>query len=158
MNQAIRSLTHSFVQHLQREEQLLESLHQVARELRESLTSHEVHGEDLVRRHADVLACAETISAERSSLAKQLAKALDVPEQSATLGLLLQHCDPESGATLRDFQERLRQAAEGLSGSLSTTGNLALQMLDILEHVFRSLSGDQGSAMVYECNGRRNVA
>ena len=158
MKPKAEELAAAFASHMQREEDLLGSLQLVVHEMRKSLLSRDDQMDGLILRHAQVSLSMERMSEERNELRRALAKTFAVPEQSATVALLIKHCDPPTRNVLEGFQQRLRSAAESLNGAVAANGNLALQMLDLLESVFQSLSGDRGNSIVYECSGRRRVA
>lgn len=159
MTAEIQILGTECLTHLRQEELVLRSLHALVVEFRKSIEerdSERLH--ELIDQHAKVNVEAQHVAARRDSLRHRIAVAVQVPVEQATVGCLAEQCEDPLKTSLRQLQQQLRVDGEKLSASLISSHNLAFQLYQLLENVFRSLSGDPSSSPTYERSGRQAVS
>lgn len=159
MNELFQQLALDALDHLDREEELLDKLNVIVQQIRLELLSKDT-GLDAVlgARQTELVAEQQTVIQARAKLRKRIACKLVISEDDATIGALSNRCVEATATALRQRCNRLQSKAMELHTTLIANGNLAFQLWELLERVFRTLGGDQPAPQLYERNGQRRAA
>ena len=143
--------------HLELERALLEQLLAIMQAMRQAMLSRD---QDQV---GQIIESAQQIDLQpaaesRDRVRDQIAAALQVPREQATIRLLRGHCDADLTARLEESSERTRVVAVEVNRLAAANGSLAFQLWQIMDRFFCALGGDQAAPQVYERTGHRRIA
>jgi hypothetical protein len=157
MDDRIQRLGERCVAHLAHEADLLQSVGELATEMRQALLNR--NGTDinlLIDRQEGMTQSAERIAARREFLRAEIAKEVSVSKDAATVGLLARRCHGSVRESLELHRARVRRSANEVNMLVNANANLTSQLIELIEMVFRRLSGENAVAKCYERSGRTN--
>lgn len=155
MKKDIPLLVKHCVTYLQREEEFLTRVLAVTEDMHVSLLSRDDQQiATLIDRYQSMSNDAEGLSLSRGDIKQMMVLQLGVAPEEATITALLQHCDGPSKSALAAVQGRVHRLSSRLNSTLAANSNLARQMLEVLNNVFRALGAHEASPPVYGPSGR----
>lgn len=154
MNPETARLAEDCLTHIESELKMVDEIGKMIGEFRRSLRDRDRTPEELTKYVADLGRHVETLHAARENMRQRLVTVLGLPAQQVTIGKLADQCPPEVRCSLHQQRARLRESTSLLNGQLASLGNLVLQLMEITENVFCSLSGQAAMGTVYERDGR----
>lgn len=154
-----QKLANDSLQHLQREAALLCRMSTVVNQVRADLLAKNADTiQNLASRQSELLAEQKTIKQARTKLRGEIATTLGIPHEEATVLVFSAQCSFETRNEIVELCGQLETHAKELNATLIANGNLAFQLWELLERVFRALGGDQPVPQVYQRNGQRRAA
>ena len=155
----ILDLARATLQHLQREEQLLDQLNVVADQLSQELRSkNREETSNSVLPANDTAEAIREVADARYQIRSRIAKCMGVPIERTTMSLVAQYCDIETATAIRHHCQVLQSKAMKLNTVSTANGLLVFRLARLLDTIFCTLSGEPHSPQLYNRDGYRNAA
>lgn len=158
MDQNIRTAASACMAHLAAEAAYLGEVERVTVEFRQAFRARDQSTADrLIQVVSDLSPHLDRLETNRLVMRATIADVLGLKPNEATVGKLAEKCDAETRIQLDELRAQLQTQARSLNGHLASTGNLAMQLMELNENVFRSLTGQSAQSVVYERTGRARL-
>jgi hypothetical protein len=158
MDDQLQILARRCLTHLKREEAVLKRLGGVIGDIRQALFDRDLEKMDaLTDQQQKTSRSAEQLAAARNQLRAEIAKHARVLPEAATVSLLAERVTGPLRESLLEQRERVQLAALHVNQLVHANATLTSQLMELIEMVFRQLSGDPARLPCYEASGRTAI-
>ena len=155
MNATEQELAVRCLGHLQQEDAMLQESWELVKETRRALLDRDqLQLQQLLERQEQMAQSADRLRTMRDQIREQVATALAIPSEQASIGLLASRLDGTLRTRMMEYRANLIDTARQVDLLNRANAALALQTVDLFRNVLMRLTGVDPETVCYERTGQ----